>query len=188
VTAAIALIDRDGVEGLSMRKLGAELGIRGMSLYTHVPNKEALLFEVIREMFRELPLEGDADAPWQEQLKTVMRSFRTIGLAHPQVFVLFASRPWYRAIGERNGLDILERAGFDRQTSVRIIRSASNYVLGSVAREVGRSHYDLDDAAPVPRPEEFEDLFEFGLESLVAGVEVVSHRRGLHPSPPDRLL
>src|SRR5215212_10245083 len=87
VTAAIDLIDRNGIDGLSMRKLGAEVGIRGMSLYTHVPSKEALLFEVIREMFRELPLEPDTGEPWQEQLKVVMRSFREIGLAHPEVFV-----------------------------------------------------------------------------------------------------
>ena len=50
VRAAIELIDRDGLDGLSMRKLGAALGIRGMSLYTHVPNEEALLFEVIRDV------------------------------------------------------------------------------------------------------------------------------------------
>lgn len=176
VTAAIELIDRDGIDGLSMRKLGAVLGIRGMSLYTHVPNKEALLFEVIREMFRELPLEPDTGEPWQHQLKTVMREFREIGLAHPQVFVLFTSRPWFRVSGERNGVEIMERAGFDRATSTNMIRSASNYVLGSVAREVGRSTHDLEKTAPVPTPEEFTDLFEFGLESLIAGFEIVIAR------------
>ena len=177
VKAAIELIDRDGLDGLSMRKRGAELGIRGMSLYTHVPNKEALLFEVIREMFRELPLEAHSSEPWQEQLKTIMRTFREIGLAHPQVFVLFTSRPWFRVTGgERNGLEILERAGFDRETSSKIIRSASNYVLGSVAREVGRAHYELEQNAPHPTPEEFTDLFEFGLDSLIEGFEVVIQR------------
>jgi AcrR family transcriptional regulator len=173
VRAAIELIDRDGLDGLSMRKLGAELGIRGMSLYTHVPNKEALLFEVIREMFRELPLEADAAAPWQEQLMTVMRSFREIGLEHPQVFVLFTSRPWFNVSGERNGVEILRRAGFDQDTSSFIIRSASNYVLGSVAREVGRAHFELEENAPHPSPEEFTELFEFGLHSLVEGFSVV---------------
>jgi AcrR family transcriptional regulator len=182
VKAAIELIDRDGIDGLSMRKLGAVLGIRGMSLYTHVPNKEALLFEVIREMFRELPLEPDTGEPWQHQLKTVMRSFREIGLAHPQVFVLFTSRPWFRATGERNGVEILERAGFDRETSTKIIRSASNYVLGSVAREVGRSTHDLEKDAPIPTPDEFTDLFEFGLESLIEGFDVVIRREKGSPS------
>jgi AcrR family transcriptional regulator len=183
VKAAIQLIDRDGVDGLSMRKLGAALGIRGMSLYTHIPNKEALLFEVIREMFRELPLEPDTGEPWQEQLKDVMRSFRDIGRAHPQVFVLFTSRPWFRVTGgERNGLDILQRAGFDRETSSLIIRSASNFVLGSVAREVGRAHYELEMNAPHPTPDEFNQLFEFGLDSLIAGIEVVvSREQGQSP-------
>jgi AcrR family transcriptional regulator len=173
VKAAIELIDRDGLDGLSMRKLGAELGIRGMSLYTHVPNKEALLFEVIREMFSELPLDPDPDAPWQEQLIHVMRSFREIGLAHPQVFVLFTSRPWFKVSGERNGTEIMMRAGFDQGTSSFIIRSASNYVLGSVAREVGRMHYEVEENAPHPTPDEFTELFEFGLRSLVEGYSVV---------------
>jgi AcrR family transcriptional regulator len=186
VTAAIELIDRDGIDGLSMRKLGAALGIRGMSLYTHVPNKEALLFEVIREMFQELPLEPDTGDPWQEQLKDVMRSFRDIGRAHPQVFVLFTSRPWFRVTGgERNGIDMLERAGFDRETSSLIIRSASNYVLGSVAREVGPTHYELERNAPHPTPEEFNELFEFGLNSLIAGIEVVVRGKQGLPAPAE---
>jgi hypothetical protein len=65
------------------------------------------------------------------------------------------------------------RAGFDQDTSSFIIRSASNYVLGSVAREVGRTHYELEENAPHPSPGEFTELFEFGLESLVEGFGVV---------------
>ena len=105
-----------------------------------------------------------------------MRSFREIGIAHPQVFVLFTSRPWFRVSGERNGLEILDRAGFDHETSLKIIRSASNYVLGSVAREVARTHYELEETAPHPTPDEFTELFEFGLDALIEGCDVIIRR------------
>jgi hypothetical protein len=46
-------------------------------------------------------------------------------------------------------------------------------VLGSVAREVGRTHFDLEENAPHPSPEEFAELFEFGLRCLIEGFGVV---------------
>ena len=60
--AAVRFADREGLEALSMRRLGAELGVEAMSLYNHVPNKDALLDGMVEVLLGELevpPEKGD---------------------------------------------------------------------------------------------------------------------------------
>ena len=54
VTAALGVIDREGLVGLSMRRLGAELGVEGMALYRHYPQKEAILDQVVELVLSDL--------------------------------------------------------------------------------------------------------------------------------------
>lgn len=51
--AATAIVDRDGLEALSMRRLGAELGVEGMAIYRHFPNKAAVLAGVVEVLLAE---------------------------------------------------------------------------------------------------------------------------------------
>lgn len=83
--AALRLIDEDGVEALTMRKLATVLDANPMSLYHHVPNKEAVLRGVTRTVgaqFRTVPLE---DAPWQERIRLLATDFRTLAHRHPEL-------------------------------------------------------------------------------------------------------
>jgi AcrR family transcriptional regulator len=85
VTAAIAVLDRDGLAALSMRRLAEELGTGAASLYWHVGSKDGLLDLVLDQLIGEVKI-PDPDPPhWQEQLKEVAREQRRISLRHPYI-------------------------------------------------------------------------------------------------------
>ncbi|MGW7540430.1 TetR/AcrR family transcriptional regulator [Streptomyces sp. NPDC054770] len=92
--AALRLIDEDGVEALTMRKLATELDANPMSLYHHVPNKEAVLRGVTRMVgaqFRTVTLQ---DAPWQERIRLLATDFRTLAHRHPNLMAYsFSHQP-----------------------------------------------------------------------------------------------
>ncbi|MHB8470723.1 MAG: TetR family transcriptional regulator, partial [Gaiellaceae bacterium] len=69
VEAALALVDAEGTAALSMRRLGRELGVEGMALYTHVRDKADLLDAVAELVLAELDVEFDRSAPWQERIR-----------------------------------------------------------------------------------------------------------------------
>ncbi|MEV7977630.1 TetR/AcrR family transcriptional regulator [Streptomyces sp. NPDC086519] len=92
--AALRLIDADGVEALTMRKLATELDANPMSLYHHVPNKEAVLRGVTRMVgaqFRTVTLE---EAPWPERIRLLATDFRTLAHRHPELLAYsFSHQP-----------------------------------------------------------------------------------------------
>jgi AcrR family transcriptional regulator len=92
--AALRLIDAGGVEALTMRKLAIELDANPMSLYHHVPNKEAVLRGVARMVgaqFRTVTLE---DAPWQDRIRLLATDFRTLAHRHPELMAYsFSHQP-----------------------------------------------------------------------------------------------
>lgn len=92
--AALRLIDEDGAEALTMRKLATVLDANPMSLYHHVPNKEAVLRGVTRMVgaqFRTVTLQ---DAPWQERLRLLATDFRTLAHRHPELMAYsFSHQP-----------------------------------------------------------------------------------------------
>ncbi|MEU6094342.1 TetR family transcriptional regulator [Streptomyces sp. NPDC047079] len=92
--AALRLIDADGVEALTMRKLATVLDANPMSLYHHVPNKEAVLRGVTRmvgSQFRTVTLEN---APWQERIRLLATDFRTLAHRHPKLMAYsFSHQP-----------------------------------------------------------------------------------------------
>ena len=85
VTAAIGLLDREGLAALSMRKLAEELGTGAATLYWHVGSKDGLLDLVMDEIISEGKV-PDPDPPrWQEQLKQIARDQRAASLRHPWI-------------------------------------------------------------------------------------------------------
>ena len=86
---ALALIDRDGVEALSMRKLGAEMGVDPMAIYHYLPSKAVLLDGVVELLYSEVrPLELAASASWTEAAAAAMRAFRATLRAHPRAVAI----------------------------------------------------------------------------------------------------
>ena len=93
VTTAIELADRDGLGGLSMRRLAEELGITAMSLYGYVPSKAELLDVMADRAYAEIPARGDPAAPWQATLAALAERHWALLLSHPWLLQIAASRP-----------------------------------------------------------------------------------------------
>jgi AcrR family transcriptional regulator len=93
IRTALHIVDRDGLDALSMRKLGAELGVDPMTAYRHLPNKEALLDGVVEAVVSEVDLEVDESLSWEDQLRQLIRADMDAMLAHPNVLPVLARRP-----------------------------------------------------------------------------------------------
>jgi AcrR family transcriptional regulator len=84
LAAALALVDEQGIEALSMRKLAARLHVDPMSIYHHVPSKAALVSGLVQAVFAEMPRtfpEGD----WPDRVCAWARAYRDLALAHPHL-------------------------------------------------------------------------------------------------------
>jgi AcrR family transcriptional regulator len=80
--AAVALADEGGIEAVSMRKLGQQLGVEAMSLYNHVANKEDLLDGMVDNVLEEVDFsEGGSD--WKSAMRHQMMSARQVMIRHP---------------------------------------------------------------------------------------------------------
>jgi AcrR family transcriptional regulator len=83
VNGTIDLLDRDGLDALSMRRLADELGIGAASLYWHVGSKDGLLDLVLDQVVGETKIPGPDPGRWQDQIKDVARAQRAANLRHP---------------------------------------------------------------------------------------------------------
>ena len=201
IGAALRLIDERGLERLTMRRLGAELGVEAMSLYKHVPGKEAIL-DGVRELllreFAESIAPDDGDPGWRSQLTRFATAYRALGLAHPEAFGLLAQDRERTYLAGRQvaeaGLERLIAGGLDHRSAVLAQRTVVRFVLGfalidHAAEQAPRVATDAELAAVrVEQPlvgelmssltagEADQELFDFGLEALLAGLEAVIAR------------
>ncbi len=83
VDTAIRLLDAEGLDTLSMRRIADELGTGAASLYWHVGSKDGLLDLVFDKLIGELTIPGPQPGRWREQLKDVARAQRAVSLRHP---------------------------------------------------------------------------------------------------------
>lgn len=181
---ALRLIDADGVEALSMRKLAAELSANPMSLYHHVPNKDALLRGVARMVgaqFRTVTLE---DAPWQERIRLLATDFRTLAHRHPKLMVYSSSQPdfvqpedpFWAALTA-----ILDAAGVPQAEIPQIAAVMCAVVIGVLTAELNGALHQWSNLKPTtPAPSEDgptdagpdEDrMFRLVLDTLITGLE-----------------
>ncbi len=155
LAAAIGMIDEHGLRYLTMRRLGAHLGVEGMALYHYIPGREALLDGIVETVIDELY--GDPDVhlshpQWQEYLQRLAHGVRRIALAHPQVFPLIATRPpaapWVRPPLRslrwmESFLETLKNCGFSDTDAVATYRSFSSFLLGHLLLEVSAHGADI---------------------------------------------
>ena len=163
--AALDIVDRDGVDGLSMRRLGGALGRDPMSLYRYAPNKAALLDGVAELVLEQLAVDT-ADADWESQLRTVAHAYRDLALAHPKVVPLLVTRPLATPLALRPAgtlrpledvLQLLTRAGFTAVDALHVYRALFGFLQGHVLDELQEL---------VDNPEETDDLLRLGLHRL----------------------
>jgi AcrR family transcriptional regulator len=168
LAAALEIIDRDGAEGLSMRRLARALDRDPMILYRHAPNKAALLDGVAEIVLTQLKVDAD-DPDWAAQLRAVARDYRALALAHPHVVPLLVTRPLATPLGLRprgtlrpleDVLTLLTRAGFSGPDALHVYRALFGFLHGHVLNELQEL---------VEKPEETDDLLRLGLHRLPIG-------------------
>lgn len=189
--AALDLVDREGVDGLTMRRLGRELGVEAMSLYGYVDSKEDLIEGVVEQVFRQMPLIVPGPGRWQDRLRRHAAAYRSVLLDHPNAVRLVAHRPLTTegiAAFVDSALAELESVGLDLATADRVLGVIASFTLGHVAEEVGDEvraragdsrRFDAVDPDRFPRlaaasrakPTDYDREFDLGMDFIVAGLE-----------------
>ena len=195
VQASIALIERDGAKALSMRKIASELGVGVMSLYNHVPNKDALLEAVADSVLAGVSVADDPGLDWKRTARAMAAAFRATARRYPRTTHLVLTGSGGRTFGWRTAERALagfDAAGFDGPTSVHAFRALTSYVFGAQMLEGGAlrlpgrdpgdltgPHLDVDPAEiphvvamadALTRPDPDAD-FECGLEMLLSALD-----------------
>ena len=195
VEAALAVLDRAGGGGLSMRSLADELGVGTMTLYGYFRSKDELL-DAIVDSGAERIAAARADGGWKEQLRALVLEMHRRHLAHPAIVELRLERPLLSegalTITER-GVAILRDAGFSKRDAVRAYRLLFVYTFGFSAfgpgparggeSEASRAALAALDPGRYPVLTDSIDeavasmadasLFEFGLDRLLDGLELM---------------
>src|SRR5262249_890038 len=124
IRVALDIVDTSGINALSMRKLGAELGVDPMAVYYHLPNKAALFDGIVELVYAEIDLDYEslaATGTWRDQISTYMRRLRDVLRHHPNVLPAIATRPAYTpsvlALGDR-ALGVLQEVGFSGRAAL----------------------------------------------------------------------
>ena len=141
VDAALRVMDAEGLEAVTMRRIGRELGVEAMSLYNHVEDKDDILNGVTERVFTEFdypPFKGD----WVEDARAMAREWRRLLGLHPSVCQLLAERhkpveglASFRAMDSALGL--LRRAGLSDRDAAQAFNALGSYILGYVTMEQG---------------------------------------------------
>ncbi|CAN5360737.1 TetR/AcrR family transcriptional regulator C-terminal domain-containing protein [soil metagenome] len=148
VTTAIKFMDSHGVEELTMRKLGAELGVEAMSIYRYVPGREDLLEAVVAHLLDGLTdrLDAELTETWQGYVQAYAHEVREVAMAHPSIFPLVATKhpsaPWLRPPLRsvelvEDFLGTLSGHGFADDKLVDTYRSFTSFLLGHLLLECG---------------------------------------------------
>jgi TetR/AcrR family transcriptional regulator, tetracycline repressor protein len=202
IAAALELVDEHGLHDLTMRRLGARLGVEAMSLYKHVPNKEAVvegLRETLLDELAELRRSQHHSDSWQEAVRGVARAFREVCRRHPRALPLFAAdadRAYAASWGAYEPvLNTMVADGVAPDEAIAALRIVVRHVLAdgmldvvTVTRTAPMSADEIERlCAERPMVGELvrafhrgpvEDLFEAGLDALLEGLAARFARAG----------
>ncbi|WP_037781307.1 TetR/AcrR family transcriptional regulator [Kitasatospora purpeofusca] len=202
VEAALRIVDTEGMDALSMRRVGQELGTGAASLYAHVGSKEELVELVLDLAYADIELEEADPARWEEQIKGLLRRSREALLSHRDlakaaVVANVPITPHAMDIAEAM-LAILRAGGLDEQTAAYGVDLLGLYTTatafeastrgGGNTEEFTERIHDYFATIPTERYPMITSLaaaltrnvgderFEFGLDILVAGLARQSPR------------
>jgi AcrR family transcriptional regulator len=174
--AAVALADESGIEALSMRKLGEQVGVEAMSLYKHVANKDDLVDGMVDSVFAELELARD-EPSWRTAVRGRAVSVRTVLKRHPWAVPLMQSRtnPGPSTLGHLDALiGILRGAGFSVALTAHALSVVDAYVYGFAMQEKAlpfdseeRSTEVIEHILAAMPADEWPHLVEFSREHVL---------------------
>jgi AcrR family transcriptional regulator len=149
--AAVSLADSGGLEALTMRRLGEDLGVEAMSLYKHVASKDDLIDGMVDLVFAEIALPPD-DVDWRTAMRDRALSARAALNRHPWATALMQSRtsPGAATLHHHDTvIGTLRRAGFPVELTAHAFSALDAYIYGFAMQE--RS-------LPFETPEEAEEV------------------------------
>jgi AcrR family transcriptional regulator len=192
VEAGLRVMDAEGVDAVSMRRLARELGVEAMSLYNHVRDKEDLLDRMVETIMASMPEPDEpTDGDWFAYGRQIAMDWRTMLRSHPGAIQLLAERkapistlealrPADRALGA------LMRAGLSPEDAVQAFHTIGGYIFGYVMMETGQLFGDkpghevpaevgallpnLAVTAPFLHDCDFDAQFVFGLDLMLEGL------------------
>jgi AcrR family transcriptional regulator len=194
IEAALHIMDTEGLDAVSMRRVAREVGVEAMSLYNHVRDKDDLLNGVIEHVMRAIELPEDpADGDWIAYGRRIAYGWRTMFRAHPSLLQLFAER---KRAGESidtlkpmdAALKALRKAGLSDRDAVQAFHTVGSFIFGSVMMQTGQvfggeprmghtipnvSHEllpNIADCMPFLADCDFDEQFAFGLDLMLEGI------------------
>lgn len=193
VRVALALVDRDGLNALSMRRLGAELGVVPMAIYYYIPNKDALLDAIVGEVIAEIDFtKDDPSASPEDRILCAAKAYRDALLSHLLAVPLVFSRQLSTGTAMKPMeflVGILRDAGLEPIEAFAGMNAIAASVRGAVSMVVHGRHeppgapelaefgerfpaeqFPNLHAAVLSAPTSFERAFEFGIRALARGL------------------
>ncbi len=197
IQAALRIMDDEGLESVTMRRVGRELGVEAMSLYNHVRDKEDILDGLTQLVMSGFEIPA-ATGEWQADVREMAREWRRLLRLHPAVMQLLAERhkplegmETFRPM--EAVLEIFHAVGLGPRESVQALNAFGSYIMGFVIMEQGlmpghdpkehaHAHDEVIEAlqgAGLPRLLECfpyfaecptDEQFEFGLDLMIDGL------------------
>ena len=195
VDAAQRILDQDGLEGLTMRRIGAELGVDPAAVYRHFRNKDELVVALADRAFLSIPA-PDPSLPWQERLRGLLCSALDLYRNSPDFAIALSHQPDETPGLERVAeltLGILAEAGLDTRDRAYAYQLLTNHAVGS---GLYMSQLTLDHWGPETIPAtrrvyaalppdrypscvasadhlwpDLDEVYDLGIDMLIAGIE-----------------
>jgi AcrR family transcriptional regulator len=200
---ALALIERDGMEAFSTRRLGEALGCEAMSLYHHFPSKAHVLDALVDRVLSGIPI-PQRDLVPHERLQQLAHHWRAMARRHARFYPWLALHRWNSDTGVAFLGEILScflDAGLPDEQAARGFRVLGYYMLGATLDEtsgyaqgpsslspiteedLARRHPEVARAGRYFAPDQFDQTFELGLALVLQGLGI-EPRRTPNPRVP----
>ena len=170
--AAVALADRSGIDALTMRRLGQELGVEAMSLYKHVANKDDVLDGIVDLVVDDIEV-PPTGTPWRPAMRARAVSAHAVLLAHPWAALQIMSR-FSIGPGMTRYLDAtlgrLREGGFSVEGALDAWHTLDSHIYGFTLQELGLP-FEVDEAPQVSA----DVLGSLSAEQFPHVVEVITH-------------
>jgi AcrR family transcriptional regulator len=203
--SAVVLADTGGIESLTMRRLGQDLGVEAMSLYNHVAGKDDILDGIADLVFSEIDLPSDR-ADWKSAIRLRAISAREALVRHPWASSLMQSRtkPGPATLRHHDSvIGMLLEAGFTIEMAAHAFSVMDSYIYGFAQQQQNLTYNTSEEAGQVaesilqqiPADEyphlaemiikhamkpgyDYAEEFEFGLDLILNGLEETQRKTG----------
>jgi len=166
IDAALVIMDAEGLEAITMRRVARDVGVEAMSLYNHVADKEDLLDGICARVMADFRF-PDEDGGWVETTRHGASEWRRVLKTHPNVLALFAERQ--KPMTDLDALMPMEfalrtirRSGIGERDAVQVFNVMGGYIMGFVMMETGRMFGGGTMHKDAPSPDAMVHLLEGG--------------------------